>query len=136
MARTKNGATRLMAEEVGKSSSLASDPAARDDRPDSHNPQAQSGPESRKRIMSRQMAVYYSNCALVAASHREISVMFGRMVANPESELSAGLAELYERHIYMTVEQATDLAIVLLKSVQKFQESKSTRPGVIEHPGS
>ena len=59
------------------------------------------------RIIPKNLAVYYSNCALVTASHRELSVMFGRVGT---ADGAPGLAEVYERHIYMTVDQAIDVA--------------------------
>jgi hypothetical protein len=70
------------------------------------------------RLMSRQIAVYYTNCAMVATSPRDISLYFGRYV--PASDEGGGqqLAELYERQIYMTVEQAEDLAKILNQTIQ------------------
>ena len=59
------------------------------------------------RIVPKGSGVYYSNCALVTSSHRELSVLFGRI---GPAEGVTGLAEVYERHIYMTVEQAIDVA--------------------------
>lgn len=73
------------------------------------------------RIVPKGLAVYYSNCALVTASHRELSVMFGRVGT---AEGAPGLAEVYERHIYMTVEQAIDVARAILMTAQKFQENR------------
>lgn len=73
------------------------------------------------RIVPKGLAVYYSNCALVTASHRELSVMFGRVGT---ADGAPGLAEVYERHIYMTVEQAIDVARAILMTAQKFQENK------------
>ncbi len=73
------------------------------------------------RIIPKNLAVYYSNCALVTASHRELSVMFGRVGT---ADGAPGLAEVYERHIYMTVDQAIDVARAILMTAQKFQENK------------
>ena len=75
------------------------------------------------RIIPKGLAVYYSNCALVTASHRELSVMFGRVGT---ADGAPGIAEVYERHIYMTVEQAIDVARAILMTAQKFQENKQT----------
>lgn len=84
---------------------------------DKEQPQMTSLP----RIVQKGLAVYYSNCALVTASHRELSVMFGRVGT---AEGAPGLAEVYERHIYMTVEQAIDVARAILMTAQKFQENR------------
>ena len=73
------------------------------------------------RIVPKGLAVYYSNSALVTASHRELSVMFGRVGT---ADGAPGLAEVYERHIYMTVEQAIDVARAILMTAQKFQENR------------
>ncbi|MEW6136587.1 MAG: DUF3467 domain-containing protein [Thermodesulfobacteriota bacterium] len=72
------------------------------------------------RMMSNQMAIYYSNCALVATSPRDISLFFGRFVPVPDKG-SQGLGELYERQIYMTVEQAEDLARMLTQTVKMYR---------------
>jgi hypothetical protein len=73
------------------------------------------------RIIPKGLAVYYSNCAMVTASHRELSVMFGRVGT---ADGTPGLAEIYERHIYMTVEQAVDVARSILQAAQKFEEHR------------
>jgi hypothetical protein len=81
------------------------------------------GPQmtSLPRIIPKGLGVYYSNCALVTASHRELSVMFGRVGT---ADGAPGLAEVYERHIYMTVDQAIDVARAIMMTAQKFQENK------------
>lgn len=53
------------------------------------------------RIMSRQMAIYYSNCAMVATTPKDISLIFGRYVPANNQQGEQTMAELYERHIYM-----------------------------------
>lgn len=87
------------------------------------NPGDKEAPQmnSLPRIVPKGLGVYYSNCALVTASHRELSVMFGRVGT---ADGAPGLAEVYERHIYMTVEQAVDVARAILMTAQKFQENK------------
>lgn len=69
------------------------------------------------RLMSRQMAVYYSNCVMAATSPRDISLYFGRYVPTTDEKGTQQLAELYERQVYMTVEQAEDLARILSQTV-------------------
>jgi hypothetical protein len=75
-------------------------------------------------MMSNQMATYYSNCAMVATSPRDISLFFGRFVPIPDKG-SQGLSELYERQIYMTVEQAEDLARMLTQTVQMYRARRA-----------
>jgi hypothetical protein len=70
------------------------------------------------RIMSRQMAIYYSNCAMVATTPKDISLVFGRYVPANNQQAEQTMAELYERHIYMTVEQAEELAKTLTKTLE------------------
>jgi hypothetical protein len=77
------------------------------------------------RMMSNQMAIYYSNCAMVATSPRDISLFFGRFVPIPEKG-SQGLGDLYERQIYMTVEQAEDLARMLTQTVQMYRARQAS----------
>ena len=70
------------------------------------------------RIMSRQMAIYYSNCAMVATTPKDISLVFGRYVPANNQQAEQTMAELYERHIYMTVEQAEELTKTLTKTLE------------------
>jgi hypothetical protein len=75
--------------------------------------------------MSNQISVYYANCAAVALSPRDISLFFGRYVPAPDGKGPRALGELYERQIYMTIEQAEDLAQMLSESIQAFKARKS-----------
>jgi hypothetical protein len=75
--------------------------------------------------MSNQIRVYYANCAAVALSPREFSLFFGRYVPAPDGKGPRGLSELYERQIYMTIEQAEDLVQMLTQSIQAFKARKS-----------
>ena len=70
------------------------------------------------RIMSRQMAIYYSNCAMVATTPKDISLIFGRYVPANNQQGEQTMAELYERHIYMTVEQAEELKNTLTRTLE------------------
>jgi hypothetical protein len=78
------------------------------------------------RIMSRQMAIYYSNCAMVATTPKDISLIFGRYVPANNQQGDQTMAELYERHIYMTVEQAQELNNTLTRTLEviKSRETK------------
>lgn len=76
--------------------------------------------------MSRQMAIYYSNCAMVATTPKDISLIFGRYVPANNQQGEQTMAELYERHIYMTVEQAEELKNTLTRTLEviKSRETK------------
>jgi hypothetical protein len=87
--------------------------------------QTQTGPA---RMMSGQLSVYYANCAMIATSPRDISLFFGRFVPTADEKGGQKLVELYERQVYMTLEQAEDLASVLNQTVQAFKNRKGT-PG-------
>lgn len=76
------------------------------------------------RLMSRQMAVYYSNCVMAATSPRDISLYFGRYVPSADEKGGQQLAELYERQIYMTVEQARDLARMLNQTIVTLEKGR------------
>jgi hypothetical protein len=86
----------------------------------SQGPQEES-PGGLTRIMSRQMAIYYSNCALVATTPKDISLIFGRYVPANNQQGEQTMAELYERHIYMTFEQAEELSRTLARTVEAFK---------------
>jgi hypothetical protein len=80
--------------------------------------QAQTGPT---RMMSGQLSVYYANCVMIATSPRDLSLFFGRFVPTPDEQGGQKLAEVYERQVYMTIEQAEDLANVLNQTVKAFR---------------
>jgi peptide methionine sulfoxide reductase MsrA len=75
-------------------------------------------------MMSNQMGIYYSNCAMVAVSPRDISLFFGRFTPVSDNKGNQALGELYERQIYMTVEQAEDLVRMLTQTLQAFKARK------------
>lgn len=77
------------------------------------------------RVMSRQMTVQYANCAMVATSPRDISLYFGRYVPGADEKGGQTLVELYETQIYMTVDQAADLAKILNQTVAMIKSGKA-----------
>ena len=83
--------------------------------------QAQSGPARR---MSERMTIYYSNCAMAATSPRDVSVFFGRYVPITDQSGGQSLIELYEQQVYMTVQQAEDLATLLSRTVEAIKSAK------------
>ncbi|MBI5568545.1 MAG: DUF3467 domain-containing protein [Desulfomonile tiedjei] len=85
--------------------------------------QPQAGPA---KMMSNQLAVYYTNCAMVATSPRDISLFFGRYVPTADEKGGQRLVELYERQIYMTLEQAEDLAKILAQTVEVFKGRRTS----------
>jgi hypothetical protein len=76
------------------------------------------------RVMSNQLAVYYTNCAMIATSPRDIALYFGRFVPTQDEKGGQKLVEFYERQIYMTVEQAEDLAAILNQTIKAFKSRK------------
>jgi hypothetical protein len=70
------------------------------------------------------MESYYSNCAVVATSPREISVLFGRYVSVYTEQQGQGAVPVYEKQILMTVEQAEDLVKTLSQAVQDFRSRR------------
>jgi hypothetical protein len=88
-------------------------------------PQETPSPQALARVLSAQMNIYYANCAMIATSPRDISLYFGRFVPAPDDEGGQKLAELYERQIYMTVEQAADLARILNQTLERLKSVKS-----------
>jgi len=87
---------------------------------------ARGGGPGPSRLMSRQLSVYYSNCVMAATSPRDISLYFGRYVPTPDDKGGQQLSELYERQIYMTIEQAKDLARMLNQTIMDLE--KGTGP--------
>jgi hypothetical protein len=83
--------------------------------------QPQSGPA---RMMSERMSIYYSNTAMVATSPRDISLFFGRYVPAKDQGGGQTLVELYEQQVYMTVQQAEDLATLLSRTVEAIKSAK------------
>ncbi|MBI4963445.1 MAG: DUF3467 domain-containing protein [Desulfomonile tiedjei] len=75
-------------------------------------------PGAPARAMAKQMGIYYSNCAMVATSPRDISLFFGRYVPGSNEKGEQAMVELYEHQIYMTLEQAEDLVRILGQTVQ------------------
>lgn len=99
-------------------------------KPDSESAQPSTG-RGPARMMSNQMSVYYSNCAMVATTPRDISLFFGRFTPLQDDSGNQSLGELYERQIYMTIEQAEDLVKMLTRTLEAF---RSRRQGSGEKP--
>jgi hypothetical protein len=85
---------------------------------DSGQPVSPPGAGAPSRLMSKQMSIYYTNCSMAATSPRDISLFFGRLVPTADDKGNQSLAELYEHQIYMTFEQAEDLARMLIQTTQ------------------
>jgi hypothetical protein len=82
-------------------------------------------PAGVSRIMSGQMSIYYTNCAMLATSPKDVSVFFGRYTPTANEKGEQVLAELYERQVYMTFEQAEELAKALTKTVELIRARKN-----------
>ena len=85
----------------------------------------QQQPGGPARMMARQMGMYYSNCAMVATSPRDISLFFGRFVPGSNEQGGQSMVELYEHQIYMTVEQAEDLVRILTQTLEATKARKA-----------
>jgi hypothetical protein len=81
-------------------------------------------PKSSVRIMSKDINVYYSNCAMVAMSPMDISLFYGRFVPTSDDKGARGLTELYERQIYMTFEQAEQIVKLLSQTLDALKANK------------
>jgi hypothetical protein len=88
-------------------------------------PTAPAGPV---RLMSKEMSVYYSNCAMIAMSPRDISLYFGRFVPASDDKGNQSLAELYERQVYMTIEQAEDIVRMLNQTLETAKSRRNPPP--------
>ena len=75
-------------------------------------------------VLSPQMVIYYANCAMVATSPRDVSLFFGRLMPTQDEQGGQRLAEMYERQVYMTVEQAEDLARILAQTLERYRMMK------------
>ena len=62
---------------------------------------------------------------------RDISLYFGRFTPVADDKGNQSLGELYERQIYMTIEQAEDLAKMLTRTLEAV---RSRRQGSGEKP--
>jgi hypothetical protein len=92
---------------------------------DAESPQPTTG-RGPARMMSNQMGIYYSNCAMIATSPRDISLFFGRFTPVADDKGNQTLGELYERQIYMTIEQAEDLVKMLTRTVEAFKSRRQS----------
>jgi len=63
---------------------------------------------------------------MIASSPRDIAIFFGRFVPTTDEKGGQKLVELYERQVYMTLEQAEDLATVLNQTVAAFKARRKT----------
>lgn len=73
------------------------------------------------KALSPQLSIYYANCSMIATTHRDISLFFGRIAPMNDGKGAQRLVELYENQIYMTLEQAEELLGVLTQTVQGFK---------------
>jgi hypothetical protein len=65
---------------------------------------------------------YYSNVVLVATSPREVSILFGRLLTPPPGMTDAPPRPSFSKQIFMTVEQAEELAQMLGDAAEAFRE--------------
>ena len=94
---------------------------------DSHPAPPPPPPGVPARVLSPQMSIYYANCAMVATSPRDVSLYFGRLMPTQDEQCGQRLAEMYERQVYMTIEQAEDLARILAQTVDRFRSMRTPK---------
>ncbi len=90
------------------------------------------------RIVKDDISVYYSNCAMVGTSPVDLCVYFGRFGQTTDNNQQPVMAEIYEKQIYMTVDQARRLAAVLnqtLQSIETPQGGDQQQPAQQQAPG-
>ncbi len=80
---------------------------------------------SPERTVSAPVETYYSGCALVMSSPAEISLYFGRYILKGLDDGRLGLSQIYEKQVYMTVDEAEKLAEAILKTVQMFRSRRA-----------
>ena len=76
------------------------------------------------RIVPDTISIYYSNTVMVATSPVDICLYFGRYSQTRNENQEPVPAELYERQIYMTMDQAKRLAQVLNQTIQAVESGK------------
>ncbi len=91
---------------------------------DSKNPQS-TPPKGPARLMSKDLNVYYSNCAMIAMSPRDISLYYGRFVPASDDKGNQSLAELYERQVYMTIDQAEHIVKLLSQTLDAVKSGRN-----------
>ncbi len=89
----------------------------------------QQQPSGPARMMSKQVNMYYSNCAMVATSPRDISLFFGRYVPGSNEKGEQSMVELYENQIYMTLDQAEDLVRILNQTLDAIKARRQEAAG-------
>lgn len=85
-------------------------------------------PAGLMKLMSKEMSVYYSNCAMIATSPRDMSLYFGRFMPTADEKGNQSLAEFYERQVYMTFEQAEDLVRMLSQTLESVKARRTQQP--------
>ena len=89
----------------------------------------QQQPGAPSRMMAKQVNMYYSNCAMVATSPRDISLFFGRYVPGSNEKGEQSMVELYENQIYMTFDQAEDLVRILNQTLDAIKTRRQDASG-------
>ncbi|MCX5862651.1 MAG: hypothetical protein WCG29_04020 [Desulfomonile sp.] len=85
-------------------------------------PEKSSGLE---RVVSDHIEPYYSGCAMVVSSPVEISLYFGRYVLKGLDRGAPSLAQVYEKQVYMTAEEAEKLAQAILQTARMFKSKRA-----------
>ena len=87
-------------------------------------PGQQARPTQPVRIVPENIPMYYSNTVMVATTPVDICLYFGRYSQTKNENQESVPSELYERQIYMTMDQARRLAQMLNQTIQAVDAPK------------
>jgi hypothetical protein len=62
---------------------------------------------------------------MIATSPKDVALFFGRYIPGSNEKGEQTLTELYERQVYMTIEQAEELAMTLTRTVDAMKARKA-----------
>ncbi len=88
-------------------------------------PGQEARPTQPVRIVPENIPMYYSNTVMVATTPVDICLYFGRYSQTKNENQESVPAELYERQVYMTMDQARRLAQMLNQTIQAVDSSKA-----------
>lgn len=85
-----------------------------------------------QRILTEFVDTYYAGCAMVASSPVDISLYFGRYSLKDLDTGRPVLVQVFEKQLYMTVDEAERLGQAILRTVQVFRAAQrgELKPGI------
>lgn len=97
--------------------------------PDQNQAPDVQAPEATGRGVSVGLETYYSGCAMVVSSPAEISLYFGRYVLSGIDRGKPTLSQVYEKQVYMAVDEAEKLAEAIVRTVRVFRSRNEQAVG-------